>query len=67
MSDTKPNALSVNAYYNAGAEGKRIIAVSSALELIAARATSANGLNLEAEFENLSKYADQIQAAISKQ
>lgn len=43
---------------------KRAYAVAAALELIAARASSSASVHLEEEFNNLSKYADQIQAAL---
>jgi hypothetical protein len=66
MADTKSNALSASGYYSANTEGKRILAVSAALELIAARASNSTPFNLEPEFNNLSKYADQIQEAINK-
>ena len=39
-------------------------AVAAALEVIAARASSSAPVNLEQEFDNLSKYADQIQEAL---
>ena len=45
-------------------EQKRSYAVAVALELIAARASSSAPVILEQEFDNLSKYADQIQAAL---
>lgn len=64
MSDAKQNAL-VSAHYLNSNDGKRVIAVSAALELIAARASSSAAVHLEEEFNNLSKYADQIQAAIN--
>jgi hypothetical protein len=43
---------------------KRAYAVAAALELISARASSSTPAHLEVEFNNLSKYADQIQAAL---
>ncbi|MCF5723891.1 hypothetical protein SAMN04490186_3953 [Pseudomonas grimontii] len=66
MSDVKLNALSATHYYNGDDRAKRIIAVSAALELIASRASSADSVHLEQEFDNLNKYADQIQAAIQQ-
>ncbi|WP_444886679.1 hypothetical protein [Microbulbifer sp. JMSA008] len=40
-------------------------AVATALEIIRARASSAStDVNLESEFKNLSKFADQIQSAM---
>lgn len=50
------------------AQEKRAFAVAAALEVIAARASGASGnLNLSYEFEQLSRYADQIQEALAKQ
>ncbi|MEX5322367.1 hypothetical protein WCE04_23885 [Pseudomonas shirazica] len=44
---------------------QRAHAVAAALEVIAARASGASGnMNLDYEFEKLSTYADQIQAAL---
>ncbi|MGN8259501.1 hypothetical protein ACLEJW_09225 [Pseudomonas sp. SMSB3] len=43
---------------------KRAYAVAAALELIATRASSPTSVDLEEELNNLSKYADQIQAAL---
>lgn len=60
-------AANTNASYeHASAARKRSIAVAAALELIAARVTSApaNGTHLNAELNNLSTYADQIQSAL---
>ncbi|MFU6376409.1 hypothetical protein ACM792_14600 [Metapseudomonas otitidis] len=53
-------------YSSQDAEDQRVIAVNAALELIAARMTSApsNGTHLLAEMQNLSTYADLIQAAL---
>ncbi|MCY1308131.1 hypothetical protein D9M70_581170 [compost metagenome] len=53
-------------YEHASADRKRSIAVAAALELIAARVTSApaNGTHLQVELNNLSTYADQTQAAL---
>ena len=53
-------------YSSANKERKRSIAVAAALELIAARVSTAatNGAHLDTELENLSRYADQIQAAL---
>jgi hypothetical protein len=52
---------SANNAYNA--EDKRALAVGIALELIAARVSSAASVHLDLELEKLSTYADQIQAA----
>ena len=46
------------------AESARAHAVASALELIAARASSSASVHLSEELDNLSKYADQIQDAL---
>ncbi len=53
-------------YDNASPARKRSIAVAAALEVIAARITSApsNGTFLDQEIGRLSSYADQIQAAL---
>ncbi|QDR69237.1 hypothetical protein [Pseudomonas sp. BJP69] len=45
-------------------ESKRSFAVAIAIEVIAAKAASASGADLEAEFKNLSQYADNIQEAM---
>lgn len=47
------------------ANERRAFAVASALEVIAAKATGADGSSLENEFNNLARYADQIQAALN--
>ncbi|MDQ7965181.1 hypothetical protein RDI61_14175 [Pseudomonas plecoglossicida] len=65
MSDAKQNAFNTSQYLNT-TTGKRAVAVSAALELIAARASSPAAVHLEEEFNNLSKYADQIEAALNK-
>nr|WP_314614225.1 hypothetical protein [uncultured Pseudomonas sp.] len=65
MSEVKQNALNVAQYLHS-TQGKRVVAVSAALELIAARVSSQAPVHLEEEFNNLSKYADQIEAAINK-
>lgn len=60
-------AGNTNANYDSASPAKkRSIAVAAALELIAARVTSApaNGTQLDVEIGNLSKYADQIQEAL---
>lgn len=44
--------------------GRRAHAVAAALEVISARASSSIPLDLAAEFNNLKKYADQIQEAL---
>lgn len=53
-------------YEHASPARKRSIAVAAALELIAARVTSApaNGTYLDNELRELVAYADQIQAAL---
>lgn len=53
----------VNAYAQSGVEGKRLVAVEAAIDLIIARVSS-EGADLEAEMSRLSKYADQIQEAV---
>lgn len=60
-------AGNTNAYYEGATPArKRSIAVAAALELIAARVTSApaNGTQLDQEISRLSTYADQIQEAL---
>ncbi len=47
-------------------ERRRAYAVAAALEVIAAKASSADATSLKVEFSNLSIYADQIQAALAK-
>lgn len=50
-----------------GREAKRReAAVTAALTLIHAKAVSTEGVNLEYELDNLSGYADTIQAALDK-
>lgn len=44
--------------------GKRANAVAAAIEIISARASGAAPVDLETEFNNLKKYADQIQEAL---
>lgn len=44
--------------------GRRAHAVAAALEVIAARAASPSPTDLGSEFNNLKKYADQIQEAL---
>lgn len=56
------NTFRANAYAQTGAEGKRLVAVEAAIDLIIARVSS-EGADLEAEMNRLSKYADQIQEA----
>ncbi|HEK1684096.1 TPA: hypothetical protein SMR42_000401 [Pseudomonas putida] len=46
------------------ANERRAFAVAAALEVVAAQARSADGKYLEGEFNNLSRYADQIQEAL---
>ena len=57
------NIFRVNAYIQSGEEGKRLIAVEAAIDLIAVR-VSTEGADLEGEMNRLSKYADQIQQAV---
>lgn len=47
-----------------GAEQQRAYAVGIALELVAAKLCSGASTNLEGEVDNVSKYADKIQAAL---
>lgn len=70
MSEVVKTALAGNtnaSYGNASPARKRSIAVAAALDLIAARMTSApdNGTYLDNEMGRLSAYADQIQAALN--
>lgn len=44
--------------------GRRANAVAAAIEVISARASGSTPIDLEAEFNNLKKYADQIQEAL---
>lgn len=46
-------------------EARRAGAVAAAMEAIAAKGLGGGDLNLAYELENLSKYADQIQDALS--
>lgn len=57
-----------NAINGRGGNVDRPTAVAAALELIAAKVSNApsNGGILSQEMDNLSKYADQIQAALAK-
>ncbi|AOX08644.1 MULTISPECIES: hypothetical protein [Pseudomonas] len=64
MSQTLHTATTTGASRGATAEMARAHAVASALELIAARVSSSASVHLEQELDNLSKYADQIQAAL---
>ncbi|WP_025804604.1 hypothetical protein [Pseudomonas chlororaphis] len=67
------SATILNAVTSAGesreidASEKRALAVSAALEVIAAKASGADATSLAREFQNLSTYADQIQAALRTQ
>ncbi|WP_122663516.1 hypothetical protein [Pseudomonas viridiflava] len=47
-----------------GEDVYRLHAVAAALEVIAARASSSTPIDLGSEFSSLSRYADQIQAAL---
>lgn len=64
MSDTIHKALdqAVNTAAFSTSE-RRAFVVAAALEVIAAR-SGAEGAHLESEFNNLSRYADQIQEAL---
>lgn len=63
MSDSQ---LISHSYTSLDAEKQRVAAVNAALELIAARISSADGTQLLVEMQQLSGYADLIQAAIKK-
>ncbi|WP_338459520.1 hypothetical protein [Pseudomonas sp. TE3-3-F2023] len=65
---TIPEMLINNAASNRGGAIARATAVAAALELIAAKVANAptNNSQLSSELENLSKYADQIQAALGQ-
>ena len=45
-------------------EQKRALAVAAALEVICSKATGGDTTSLNAEFENLSTYADHVQEAL---
>ena len=60
---TKECIFESAAYFKTNSDGRRVLAVSAALELIAKRVAGPSPSTLEAELKNLSKYADQIQAA----
>jgi hypothetical protein len=65
MSETLNNsALSARPEAGTAPGSKRAHAVAAAMELIAAR-VSAGDVHLENEMQNLSKYADQIQEALT--
>ncbi|MBS4090685.1 MULTISPECIES: hypothetical protein [Pseudomonas] len=57
------NTFRATAYAQSGAEGKRLVAVEAAIDLIVAR-VSTEGADLEGEMNRLSQYADQIQEAV---
>lgn len=58
-------AAAINAINSSfGAEQQRAYAVGIALELVAAKISSGASTNLEGEVDNISKYADKIQAAL---
>ena len=66
-------ATSIEAIVNNAINGRsssvnRPTAVAAALELIAAKVANSqnNTIQLESEMDNLSKYADQIQAALNQ-
>ncbi|PPA00743.1 hypothetical protein C4E44_28305 [Pseudomonas sp. MWU12-2312b] len=65
MSGAKRKALTAGRALNAKA-GKRFVAVSADIELIAARGPSPADLYLEEEFNNLSKYNSQNRATGSQ-
>ncbi|MBV6822057.1 type III polyketide synthase [Pseudomonas sp. PD9R] len=65
MSGTNHNAQSVHQPLNSNA-GKRLVAVSSEIELIAARGPSPSDLYHQEEFNNYSKYAEPARAANRK-
>ncbi|MGU2465998.1 hypothetical protein ACTVYS_09150 [Pseudomonas aeruginosa] len=68
MSETILNAItSAGESRQINASEKRAYAVSIALEIIAAKAASAEGASLTHEFDQLSTYADRIQAALRTQ
>ena len=64
MSQTLHSASVTAVTPRTSAEFARAYAVASALELIAARASSSASVHLSQELDNLSKYADQIQEAL---
>ncbi|RMT91285.1 hypothetical protein ALP37_02907 [Pseudomonas amygdali pv. sesami] len=57
------NTFRASAYSNSDVNGKRLVAVEAAIDLIVAR-VSVSGADLEAEMSRLSTYADQIQEAV---
>lgn len=65
---TPGEMMITNAASNRGGPVARATAVAAALELIAAKVADAptNNSQLENEMNNLSKYADQIQAALGQ-
>ncbi|MFC3608221.1 hypothetical protein [Stutzerimonas tarimensis] len=68
MNEVGKLVVSASEYSSDEAKGRRAYAVAAALEVIAARAAGPSGeVSLEYEFEQLSKYADQIQEALAKQ
>lgn len=58
------NTLGGHAYHNLKPDAQRAIAVSAALELIAAKLSSGSSTNLDGEINNLASYADQVQEAL---
>jgi hypothetical protein len=65
MSEVGKLVLSASTYSSDDAAGRRTYAVAAALEVVMARAASMNGPGqLEAEMDNLSRYADRIQEAL---
>ncbi|MBC3375785.1 hypothetical protein HU762_17685 [Pseudomonas sp. SWRI92] len=65
MSDTLLNAItSAGESRKIDAAEKRAYAVAAALEVIAAKASSADATNLDREIGKLSEYADRIQEAL---
>lgn len=64
MADT-PGFLALKASERkTDAQEQRAFAVASAIDIIAAKAGSPEGVNLDFEFGKLSDYADKIQAAL---
>ncbi|MBX8510271.1 hypothetical protein K5D34_11335 [Pseudomonas cichorii] len=64
MSTTIHQAAANSANQSFDAQEKRALAVAIALEIIAAKAAGADAANIANEFDNLSRYADQIQTAL---
>lgn len=58
------STIGAASYHKLQPSSKRNIAVGAALELILGRVSSSASVHLSQELDNLSKYADQIQAAL---